>query len=330
MPRHGRQRRLRQLDRRRPELPAARQPAHPGQRRTCAGSRRSCPALSPNTNAHPPGGQPGRSEYNALILGVRRRLSHGLRLHRVLHAVERQEHDRHRGRRAEHRRTSRIRTTRSTIRVSSARTSTTDARHRVTAQRHRCRRRAAFRVAPFFLLPLGAAGAPDRRPRPEPGRRHHRHPDDGLSRRRDTTLEPQHRRRVKAIGDCKTVNCGRGAVQSQINLRVSKSSGSAGARTSRRSARCSTCSTPEPERLPDARQSCRRPARRTRRCCSRRLSPATSSAPNSASASSVSGSRSRGQTGGIGGKGERGGRESSRPILAARGAPRGPERTAPR
>ena len=58
---------------------------------------------------------------------------------------------------------------------------TTDARHRFTASAI-WQAPWGITVAPFFLFRSGAAGLPDRRPRPEPGWRHLRHPDHGLSR----------------------------------------------------------------------------------------------------------------------------------------------------
>ena len=46
------------------------------------------PTLSPNSTGTRPAVSRGKSEYNALILSVRRRLSHGIDFTASLHAVE--------------------------------------------------------------------------------------------------------------------------------------------------------------------------------------------------------------------------------------------------
>ena len=235
-----RQRRLRPLARPRPEHPAAPQSAHPGHddpprlRRSCRRSARTPTATRPAVSR-------GKSEYNALILGVRRRLSQRRRLHR---------------------RPTRCRAGVSTIGTAADELNTANIQdpnnpfddprqfgpNRTTDARHRVTLSATFQL-PWRLprradlhLPLGAAGGPDRRPRPQPGRRRDDIPATAFRvdrLRPDTGVGDASR-----IGACETVNCGRGSAQSQMNLRVSKVvPPRRHACASRRSARSSTCST---------------------------------------------------------------------------------------
>jgi hypothetical protein len=62
----------------RPELPSARQPAHPGQPLEPAPAGGDHPDDQPEHQRQPSDGQPRESEYNALIMSVRKRMSHGV------------------------------------------------------------------------------------------------------------------------------------------------------------------------------------------------------------------------------------------------------------
>ena len=115
-----------------------------------------------------------------------------------------------------------MRTIRSTIRGSSGRT--VDDRRAAPDHAQRVVRscRAAFRVAPIFLFRSALPVYSGRRPRPEPRRRHQRHPAEGVCRRRVRQLRPhaatsQGHRRLQD-GQLRPR-----LAQSQMNLRVSKS-----------------------------------------------------------------------------------------------------------
>ena len=119
----------------------------PGSRRSARVSALLPTPLNPNTNANRPAVSRGKSEYNALILGVRRRLSNGVDFTASLHAAEGAEHHRQRGRRAEHREHPGPEQPVRRSACSSGRTPTTDARHciNLSARRSSCRGASASR-----------------------------------------------------------------------------------------------------------------------------------------------------------------------------------------
>ena len=136
------------------------------------------PTLTPNTNGNRPTVSRGESEYNAMILSVRRRLFARLRLPGELHAAERCQHGRHGGRRAEHGEHS---GSEQPVRRSAA--ARADVRHRLASPDQHQRVVPAALGHPLradLLLPLRAACVSRRRPRHQPRRRRHGNPDDRL------------------------------------------------------------------------------------------------------------------------------------------------------
>ena len=193
--------------------------------------------LQPNAVGTRPAVSRGKSEYTALIMGIRRRMSSGLRFLGQLHAGGGQEHDRHGGRRAQFEQYAGSRAALRRPRVFGP-TSRTDARIAFRSRRSgrgggasASRRSSSFRSA----LPVSIYG------RPRSQRR----------RRRTTTCprRPMHfdgdrQRRRRRSASARPWNCGRGASRWQMNLRVVEVVPLVGSmRGSKRSARSSTCST---------------------------------------------------------------------------------------
>ena len=140
-----------------------------------------------------------------------------LRLHRVLHAVEREEHDRHGRRRAATPTTSRTRPTRSTTRGMLGPNRRTDARTpAITASATcSCRWASASR----------RSSSSGRRCRSTSAKASTSTVDGELNdppSARVRVRRLRQRATPKDIGACETVNCGRGAQFTQLNLRVSR------------------------------------------------------------------------------------------------------------
>jgi len=179
------------------------------------------PTLSPNTNANRPTVSRGKSEYNAMILSVRRRLSHGFdfsanyTLQKGVSTI---------GQAADELNTANIQDPNNPFDDPRqlGPNLTTDARHLINIS-------ATFqlpwgiRLAPIFFfrsaLPVALVDGRDINL-------------DGDATEIPTTAyavdsfdasKPQLQQvTVKQIGSCATVNCGRGYYQTQTNLRVSK------------------------------------------------------------------------------------------------------------
>jgi len=177
------------------------------------------PTLTPNVAATRPAVSRGRSEYNALILSGRRRLSHGLDFTASYTLSEGK---------------STIGTAADELNVSNIQDPnnpfddprqfgpnlTTDARHRFTASAI-WQAPYGITVAPFFLfrsaLPVSLIDGRDLNLDGDIF-------DIPTTAYRATGYDPDtHTATIEAAGDCKTVNCGRQFAQSQFNLRVSKS-----------------------------------------------------------------------------------------------------------
>ena len=95
----------------------------------------------------------------------------------------------------------------------------TDARHRITRERDDAAA-VGFRVAPIFIFRSALPVYLGRRRRPEPGRRAER---PAGARGRVRRLRQQRRREdSRTSAPATTINCGRGAAFSQLNLRVSR------------------------------------------------------------------------------------------------------------
>ena len=232
----------------------------------------------------------GESRYDALILGLRRRMSRGFDLNASYTLAKRDERRRHRLRRARCR--TWFRTSRDPF--ADVQDGPVDA-HRRAPPRHAQRRRpgaVGHHGRAVLHLPLGAADAHLRGARPQRRRQRQRQHRAGLSLHR--ARRRRHARRSRKMGPCETVNCSRRAPFSQLNLRVSRvvpPARRARDRSDRRGVQ--PVQRRRTRRIPLTTQRLSTPpACRRRRSCSRPPSPATSSSPNSASASSDSGSRS--------------------------------------
>jgi hypothetical protein len=177
------------------------------------------PSLSPNVNSTRAAVSRGRSEYNALILSGRRRLSHGLDFTASYTLSEGKSTI---GAAADELNLSNIQDPNNPFDDPRqfGPNLTTDARHRVTASAI-WQAPWGITVAPFFLfrsaLPVSLIDGRDLN-------------QDGdifdipATAYRVTGYDPDtHSATIEAFGDCKTVNCGRALAQSQFNLRVSKS-----------------------------------------------------------------------------------------------------------
>jgi outer membrane receptor protein involved in Fe transport len=212
-------------------------------------------AFSPNSSATRAAISRGKSEYDGLILGIRRRLSHGVDFTGSYT----------------------LSSGKSTIGTAGDELDTrylqdatnpfddprmlgpnrrTDARHRITASAT-MQLKGGFRVAPILIfrsaLPVFIS--------------------EGVDLNLDGELNDLPARAVafdgfdsngvvklKDIGACETINCGRGPRFSQLNLRVSQTFRLGGRPTSRRSARSSTVQRHQPgqHRKHDSRAWCRR------------------------------------------------------------------------
>jgi outer membrane receptor protein involved in Fe transport len=174
--------------------------------------------LSPNSNGNRPAISKGRSEYEALIMSVRRRLSKGVdfggsyTLARALSNI---------GSAVDQLNTANIQDPNNPFDapVQFGPTTDTDARHRVSLSAV-FQIPGGFRVAPIYLfrsaLPINLID----------GRDLNRDGDavdiPAQAFAIDTFDKTTGKTTVKNIGACETVNCGRGYKQQQLNLRVSK------------------------------------------------------------------------------------------------------------
>jgi hypothetical protein len=176
------------------------------------------PGLTPNSNANRPTVSRGKSEYNALILSARRRLSHGVdftasyTLSKGLSNI---------GNASDELNTANIQDANNPFDapVQFGPNRTTDARHRVSLSAV-FDVKGGFHVSPIFFfrsaLPVDLIDGRD------------------LNLDGDATEIPATAYRVtsvnrdtgvatiESIGACQTVNCGRGWAQSQMNIRISK------------------------------------------------------------------------------------------------------------
>ena len=175
-------------------------------------------ALNPNSNANRPAVSVGKSEYDALIIGLRRRMTHGVdftigyTLARSLSNI---------GTAVDQLNTANIQDPNNPFEapVQFGPTTDTDARHRINISAS-FQFPMGFRVAPVYLwrsaLPIGTTDGRD------------------LNLDGDATEIPTNAfavdsfnadtgvTTIKQIGTCNTVNCGRGMPQQQMNIRVSK------------------------------------------------------------------------------------------------------------
>ena len=290
------QRRLRQLARPRPELPAARQPAHPGQPvEPAARLRRSSRRSTRTPTRNRPTVSRGESEYNALIFALRRRLSHGVdfsanyTLQKGISTI---------GTAADELNTANIQDPNNPFDDPRqfGPNLTTDARHLINLSAT-FQLPCGIRIAPIFLfrsaLPVNLIDGRDLNldgdARRHPGqgvrgrlvrseRRRLGSPDDvqGARQLRDGELRPRH------VADADEPARLEGVQPRRPRAR----------RGDRRDLQ--PVQRHQPERLPGARQHPDDRRRRIRRCSNRPPSPATSVVRNSASASSDFGSRSNG------------------------------------
>jgi Carboxypeptidase regulatory-like domain/TonB dependent receptor len=175
-------------------------------------------ALNPNSNANRPAVSVGKSEYDALIIGLRHRLTKGVdftvgyTLARSLSSI---------GTAVDQLNTANIQDPNNPFDapVQFGPTTDTDARHRINLSAS-FEFPMGFRVAPVYLwrsaLPVGITDGRD------------------LNLDGDATEIPTKAfavdsfnadtgvTTIKEIGTCETVNCGRGMSQQQMNIRVSK------------------------------------------------------------------------------------------------------------
>ncbi len=177
------------------------------------------PSLDPNTAGTRPTISRGKSQYDALILSARRRMSHGVDFGAWYTLSKAPEHDRQRRRRAEHgehpgseqpvRRSASVRPERDDGRASPD--------HRVGGVPDArvdswCRRSTSIRSA----LPVDLID----------GRDLNRDGDiNDIPARAFVATRLQRRRpnrEHQGVGECKTVNCGRLFSQSYLNVRMSK------------------------------------------------------------------------------------------------------------
>ena len=215
--------RLRQLARPRPELPAARQPADPRDRRTRGASRRIVPALEPEHQRHPAGGQPRHeSTYNALIIGGAAPPVERHRLHR--RRTRCQKGISNIGNAADELNTANIQDPEQPVRRSAPVRPEPDHRRAAPDQPVGAsfQMPCGIRIAPIFLFRSALPVEPDRRPRPQPRRRRH-----STSRPRRIAVD---RRSNAATGTRPTIEefgalrdrelRPRHVAQTQINMRV--------------------------------------------------------------------------------------------------------------
>jgi hypothetical protein len=171
-------------------------------------------ALNPNSNANRPAVSVGKSEYDALIIGLRHRLTKGVdfTVARSLSSI---------GTAVDQLNTANIQDPNNPFDapVQFGPTTDTDARHRINLSAS-FEFPMGFRVAPVYLwrsaLPVGITDGRD------------------LNLDGDATEIPTKAfavdsfnadtgvTTIKEIGTCETVNCGRGMSQQQMNIRVSK------------------------------------------------------------------------------------------------------------
>lgn len=175
--------------------------------------------LSPNANTARPALSRGKSEYNALILSGRRRLSRGVDF---TAAYTLSKGTSNIGNASDENNPANIQDSSNPFDapVQFGPNATTDARHRITLSAV-FELPMGFRVSPFFLyrsaLPIVLFD----------GRDLNLDGDavdiPGTAFAADSFDPETGAFTIKTIGSCATVNCGRGWAQSQMNLRVSKS-----------------------------------------------------------------------------------------------------------
>ena len=167
-------------------------------------------ALNPNSNANRPATSNGKSEYEALIIGLRRRMSKGVDFTARLYVGTGAQQHRRRRRSAEHREHP---GPEQPVRRAGAVRSEPPTPTRGTGST--CRRRssclAISAISPIFLWRSALPVALHRWTRSEPRRRCDGNSDERLRGRLvrcDTGVST-----FKDIGACETVNCGRGMAQ---------------------------------------------------------------------------------------------------------------------
>jgi TonB dependent receptor len=184
------------------------------------------PSISPNTNANRPAVSRGRSEYNALILSTRKRLSHGFdfsasyTLQKGISTI---------GSAADELNTANIQDPNNPFDDPRqlGPNLTTDARHLFSVSAS-FQIRGGIRVAPIFLfrsaLPINLIDGRDLNLDGDavdiPAKAYAVDSFDPNAPTNVAGVSTQ--TTFKEIGDCKTVNCGRGLSQTQTNIRVSK------------------------------------------------------------------------------------------------------------
>jgi Carboxypeptidase regulatory-like domain/TonB dependent receptor-like, beta-barrel len=175
-------------------------------------------ALNPNTNSNRPAADVGRSEYDALIVGLRRRVSKGFGFTAGYTLARSRSNV---GTAVDQLNTANIQDPNDPFdaKVQFGPTTDTDARHRINISAS-FELGWGFRVAPVYLwrsaLPLALTDGRDLNL-------------DGDATEIPTTAyavdtfdSDTGKTTFKELGPCKTVNCGRGMQQQQLNVRASK------------------------------------------------------------------------------------------------------------
>jgi hypothetical protein len=176
------------------------------------------PTITPNTNANRPTVSRGKSDYNAMILSLRRRMTNGIdfsanyTLQKGVSTI---------GAAADELNTANIQDPNNPFDDPRqfGPNATTDARHLVNVSAT-FQIKGGFQIAPFFFfrsaLPVALVDGRDLNL-------------DGdateipTTAYRLTNFDPSNATwTIESTGPCETVNCGRGASQSQLNLRVQK------------------------------------------------------------------------------------------------------------
>ena len=167
--------------------------------------------LLPNAATTRPAVSRGESTYQRVDHRREAALLERLRLHRDLHAGEREEHDRHGGRRAVDRQHPGL--DQSVRRAGAERTEPADGRASQGGDQRGGAVAAGHHGVAVVHLPVGASGLHHGRRRHQSRRPVERHPRarayafDGVGNA------------PKELGACETVNCGRGAKNTQFNLK---------------------------------------------------------------------------------------------------------------
>jgi hypothetical protein len=184
------------------------------------------PSISPNTNANRPAVSRGKSEYNALILSMRKRLSHGFD---VTGSYTLQKGVSTIGAAADELNTANIQDPNNPFDDPRqlGPNLTTDARHLFSVSAT-FQVKGGFRVAPIFIfrsaLPINLIDGRDLNLDGDavdiPAKAYAIDSFDPNARTNVAGVSTQ--TTFKEIGTCDTVNCGRGMSQTQTNIRVSK------------------------------------------------------------------------------------------------------------